>query len=305
MNSGGFSIQSVTISLALFLLLAIVVIVIRMKMVEPLSEKPFPNAKRPIVMAHRGGMGLWPENTLYAFEHAARLGVDVMEIDVRQTKDGEIVVIHDDVLERVSNGIGAVNDKTLEELKTLDFAYNFIKDGSDKPELRGTGITISTLREIFRSLPDSYFNIDIKDNSQKFVRSVLELIRNEGMLEKVVIGSFYDNIVNLVNSEASDFTTSAAAREAWVLFLLNKIALGRLHQPTGVAYQIPVRHKGMEVVTPSLVRTAHSLGQEVHVWTIDDPLEMKQLLEMGVDGIVTNRPDIALQVIKEFRKGAK
>ena len=271
-------------------------------MVEPLSEVPFPNARRPLVMAHRGGMGLWPENTLYAFERAARIGVDVMEIDVRQTKDGEIVVIHDDVLERVSNGIGAVSDKTLEELKSLDFAYHFVKDGGDKPELRGTGVTISTLREILTSLPDSYFNIDIKDNSQEFVRSVLKLVRSEGMLEKVVIGSFYDNIVNLVNSEASEFTTSAAAREAWIIFLLNKIGLGRLHQPTGVAYQIPVTHKGMDVVTPSLVRTAHSLGQEVHVWTVDDPVEIKRLLEMGVDAIVTNRPDIALQVIKEFRR---
>jgi glycerophosphoryl diester phosphodiesterase len=121
------------------------------------------------------------------------------------------------------------------------------------------------------------------------------------MLEKVVIGSFYDNIVNLVNSEDPEFTTSAAAREAWTLFLLNKISLGGLHQPTGVAYQIPVSHKGMNVVTPSLVRTAHSLGQEVHVWTIDDPVEMRRLLEMDVDGIVTNRPDIALQVVEEFR----
>ena len=192
--------------------------------------------------------------------------------------------------------------KIEEELKSLDFAYNFVKDGGGRPELRGTGVTIGTLKELFKSLPDSYFNIDIKVNSAAFVRDILELVREEGMLEKVVIGSFYDNIVDLVNREAGEFTTSASAREAWIIFLLNKIGLGRLHQPTGVAYQIPVTHKGMDVVTPSFVRTAHSLGQEVHVWTIDDPVEIRRLLEMGVDGIVTNRPDAAVEVVEEFRK---
>jgi len=302
MNSGGFSLQSVTLSIVVILALAVVAVILRIRMVEPINEKPFPSAKRPIVMAHRGGMGLWPENTLYAFEHAARIGVHVMEVDVRQTKDGEIVVIHDEVVDRVSNGKGAVTDKTLEELKSLDFAYHFVKDGGGKPELRGTGVTISTLREIFKRLPDSYYNIDIKVNSAAFVRDVLKVVREERMLEKVVIGSFYDNIVDLVNREAGEFTTSASSREAWIIFLLNKIGLGRLHQPAGVAYQIPVTHKGMEVVTPSFVRTAHSLGQEVHVWTIDDPVEISRLLEMGVDGIVTNRPDLAVEVIKEFRK---
>ncbi len=302
MNSGGFSLQSASLYIAIIFALAVLVIIIRMRMVEPISEKPFPKAKRPMVMAHRGGMGLWPENTLYAFEHAARIGVDVMEIDVRRTRDGEIVVIHDEAVDRVSDGKGAVADKTLEELKSLDFAYNFVKDGGGGPELRGTGVTIATLKELFKSLPDSYFNIDIKVNSAAFVRDVLELVREEGMLEKVVIGSFYDSIVDLVNREAGEFTTSASSREAWIIFLLNRIGLGRLHQPTGVAYQIPVTHKGMDVVTPSFVRTAHLLGQEVHVWTIDDPVEIRRLLEMGVDGIVTNRPDTAVEVVKEFRK---
>lgn len=302
MNSGGFSIQSATISIAVILAVIFVAIIFRMRMIEPVSEKPFPNAKRPLVMAHRGGMGLWPENTLYAFERAAKIGVDVMEIDVRQTKDGEIVVIHDEIVDRVSDGKGAVANLTLDELKSLDFAYHFVKNGGEKPELRGAGVTISTLREVLKSLPDLYFNIDIKVDSADFVRSVLKLVREEGMLDKVVIGSFYDDIVNLVNREASEFAASASEREAWVIFLLNKIGLGSLHQPTGVAYQIPVTHNGMNVVTPSLVRTAHSLGQEVHAWTIDDPAEIRRLVEMGVDGIVTNRPDIAITVIREFRK---
>lgn len=108
MNSDGFSLQSVTLYVVAILALAVIAAVIRIRMVEPVSEKPFPSAKRPIVMAHRGGLGLWPENTLYAFERAARIGVDVMEIDVRQTKDGEIVIIHDETVDRTSNGSGAV-----------------------------------------------------------------------------------------------------------------------------------------------------------------------------------------------------
>jgi glycerophosphoryl diester phosphodiesterase len=302
MNSGGFSLQSVTLSVAVILALAVVAVIIRIRMVEPITEKPFPDAKRPLIMAHRGGMGLWPENTLYAFERAAAMGVEVMEIDVRQSSDGEIVVIHDETVDNVSNGNGAVAELDLQELKSLDFAYDFIKDGGEKPELRGSGITITTLKELFQRLQGSYFNIDIKVNSAGFVRDVLELVRSEGMMERVVIGSFYGNIVNLVNSEAPEFITSASATEAWVMFLLNKVGLGRLHQPSGVAYQVPATHKGMVVVTPSFVRSAHSAGQEVHVWTVDDPSEMRRLLEMGVDGIVTNRPDMAVSVVKEFRE---
>ena len=290
------------VSTVIVFALVITFMIIRARNIKPVDKKPFTSAGRPLLLAHRGSMSLWPENTIYSFERAASTGADVMEIDVRQTADGEIVVIHDETVDRVTDGTGLVAKHTLDELKSLDFAYRFVKDGDEKPELRGQGITIPTLKELFLALPGSYFNIDIKADSKKLTRDLLHLIRSEGRIEKVVIGSFYSNIVELVKKEAPEFATSASAREAWTMFLLNKIGLGRLHRPSGVAYQIPAAHLGMAIVTPSFVRTAHSLGQELHVWTIDDPAEMRRLLKMGVDGIVTNRSDLAVNVIKEFRK---
>ena len=290
------------VSTVIVFALAITFMIIRARTIKPVDKKPFAGAARPLLMAHRGSMTLWPENTLYSFKRAAAMGADVMEIDVRQTADGEIVVCHDETVDRVTDGTGRVADLTLGELKSFDFAYNFVKDGEKKPELRGKGLTIPTLRELFLALPGSHFNIDIKADSEKLTRDLLNLIQSQGQIEKVVIGSFYSNIVELVKKEAPEFATSASAREAWTMFLLNKVGLGRLHRPSGVAYQLPAAHLGMAVVTPSFVRTAHSLGQELHVWTIDDPAEMRRLLKMGVDGIVTNRPDLAVNVIKEFRK---
>ena len=290
------------VSTVIVFALVITFMIIRARAVKPVDKKPFPTAARPLLLAHRGSMALWPENTLYGFERAASTGANVMEIDVRQTADGEIVVIHDETVDRVADGTGRVADLTLDELKSLDFAYRFIKDGDEKSELRGKGLTIPTLKELFLAMPGSYFNIDIKADSEKLTRDLLNLIRTQGQIEKVVIGSFYTNIVELIKKEAPEFATSASAREAWTMFLLNKVGLGRLHRPSGVAYQLPAAHLGMAVVTPSFVRTAHSLGQELHVWTIDEPAEMRRLLKMGVDGIVTNRSDLAVDVIKEFRK---
>lgn len=286
---------------AIFLIASVLALAasVRFAFVVPVIEKVFVTAKRPLIIAHRGGMGLWPENTLYAFERALKAGADVVELDLRPTADGEIVVIHDETVDRTSNGKGRVAELTLEELKNLDFAYNFIPDGQENPLLRGEGVTIPTLGELFRRLPDAYFTMEIKPDSPDFARKVAEFVRQTGMAQRVVLSSFHTRIVEYLQKHPVRIDTAASKSETTAVYILSKIGLGRLHQPKAKVYQVPVIHEGLRVVTPAFVRAAHSAGQEVYVWTIDEPSEMKRLLEMNVDGIITNRPDLLLRVVKD------
>jgi glycerophosphoryl diester phosphodiesterase len=265
----------------------------------PLEEKAFMDTKRPLNIAHRGGMALWPENTLHAFEGAVKLGADVLEIDVRPTLDGVIVVIHDHTVDRTSNGKGPVEEMTIAELKKLDFAWNFTTEEGHAP-LRGRGITICTLEELFARLPETNVNIDIKKESTEFADQVIALIRNMEMKDKVVVASFHDSVVKHVQQTAPEIDTAASTSEAKWLFFLHKIGLGRLHKPVAKAYQVPIIWNGFTVVTRYYIHAANLLGQEVHVWNINDPDEMRGLISIGVDGIVTDRPDILAKVIEEI-----
>lgn len=267
---------------------------IKFFLVIPLSEKPYPLAKRPLNIGHRGGMDLWPENSIYGFKKALDIGVDILELDVRESSDGEIVVIHDETVERTSNGTGRVDSLTLSELRELDFAQ--------RHELRGSGITISSLEELFDAFPDAYFNIEIKPEDDLLAEKVIRLLREKGVVKRVVITSFHNSVMKAIRLKAPDIATAASQAEVKEMYILALLGLGRLHQPVGSSYQIPLIHKGTTVATPGFMRAAHSVGQEVYVWTIDDEAQMKNLLEMGVDGIITSRPDILAGILSESGK---
>ena len=171
------------------------------------------DAGRPLVIAHRGGAGLWPENTLYAFERAAALGVDVIETDVRVTADGELVVFHDEGVERTTDGAGRVGSLTLAELKRLDAAYRFSPDGGRSFPLRGSGVTIPTLREVFTSLPRMRFNIEPKHAAPSLAVPLCRLIREHGMADRVLVASFSGAVLAEFRRECPEVATSAATGE--------------------------------------------------------------------------------------------
>jgi len=181
-------------SLSIFLLLLVfasLFLFTRYIFTAPLTTRIFPDLKRPLVIAHRGGANLWPENTLLAFTRAYETGADVLELDVRPSSDGRIVVIHDETVERTSDGRGRVDAMTLQALKRLDMAYYFKPVGDHVFPLRGKGVTLPTLEELFRELPDSHFNIEIKVNSPPFAMKVLRLIETYGMRDRVLLASFH------------------------------------------------------------------------------------------------------------------
>jgi len=260
---------------------------------------PFCGEQGVLVIAHRGGAALWPENTLVAFEGARDLGVDVLELDIHATSDGVLVVIHDSVVDRVTEGSGLVKEKTLTELKQLDAGYRWTEDGETHP-YRGKGLTIPTLAEVIEAAPDHWINIDIKQARPPIVDRLATLIETANLSERVLVGSFDPKVLRAFRKRCPGVATAAGLGEAKRFFVLHNLYLARFYKAKrGVAFQIPVDHEGRSIVTPRLIRDAHRRGFGVHAWTVNREAEMRRLIEAGVDGIVTDRPDLLLAIRKE------
>lgn len=255
------------------------------------------DARRPLVIAHRGGAGLWPENTLYGFEHAAALGVDVIETDVRATADGELVIFHDEGVGRTTDGAGRVGSLTLAELKRLDAGYRFSPDGGRSFPLRGSGVTVPTLREVFEALPQMRFNIEPKHAAPSLAAPLCRLIREHGMADKVLIASFSGAVLAEFRRECPEVATSAATGEVASFLTLQEAGLAASYSPAMQALQVPEYAGALRVLTRDFVEAAHGRNLRVHAWTVNAEADMRRLLDMGVDGIMTDYPDRLLKVL--------
>ncbi len=266
---------------------------------DPVAAHPFftQGPARPLVIAHRGGAGLWPENTLYAFEHAKALGVDCLELDVRSTSDGVLVVMHDATVERTTDGTGRVADMTLAELKGLDAGYRWTPDGGRSFPLRGRGITVPTLEEVFAALPQMRFIMEPKQEMPSITGPLCRMIEKHERTNSLIVGSFNQTVIDDFRRQCPAVATSASTAEASKFLSMYKTGVGRAYSPVMQALQVPEYFGGMEVVTKGFVDTAHQLNLEVHVWTVNNPENMRRLLEMGVDGIMTDYPDRLLQLV--------
>jgi glycerophosphoryl diester phosphodiesterase len=265
---------------------------------RPASDHPFFSSSRTLVIAHRGGRGLWPEGTLYAFKQALTLGVDVLEMDLRTTRDGFLVVMHDPSVDRTTDGSGPVRDYTLAELKKLDAAFNWSIDGGRIYPLRGKGIRIPTLREVFSELPDARLNIELKEKDPAIISALCDNIKKYHMTDQVLVASFKSDILKAFRRVCPQVATSAGAAEAQIFYGLHRIGMQALFTPAAQALQLPQHFKGTHVVTQSLVAAAHERNLKVHVWTVNDPRQMHRLLRSGVDGIITDFPDRMLRLLK-------
>lgn len=267
------------------------------------SEYPFFDQKSVMVIAHQGGEQLRPSNTLPAFEHAAALGVDVLEMDVHQTKDGVLVLMHDDTVDRTTDGSGAIQAMTLAEIKALDAGYYWTDDDGQTYPYRGQGITVPTLAEVFQAFPDMPMNIEIKQDSPSIVQSFCDLIHEYNMAEKVLIPTFHPDTMNEFRQTCPDVATSMTEPEIRKFFGLNMAGMGSLFTPPGQAFQVPETSGSLQIITPRFVQGAQNRNIAVHVWTVNDPADMERLIETGVDGIITDRPDLLLEVLGRDTEG--
>lgn len=266
--------------------------------------KPYyANFKPPLIIAHQGGDGVWPGDTIYAFEKAVEIGVDVLEMDAHITKDSQIVLMHDEKVDRTTNGAGLIEDLTLSELKQLDAAYQWSNDNGKTFPYRGQGIRVPTLEELFQKFSEMRYVIEIKLTQNPIDKPLCDLIRKYGMENKVVIASFHDGAMQTFRKTCPEVATSASRGEVTKFVLLGKVFLSGLVAPQYQSIQPPYDPKesmNIPIMTKRFIHEAHAENIKVEPWTVDDPDLMKQYIDWGVDGIMTDRPDLMMKALKDL-----
>ena len=284
----------------LTIVLVVAAVLIAVALLTPAApEFAFFESDRPMVIAHQGGEGLRPSNTLIAFENAVDLGVDVLEMDVHSTSDGTLVLIHDDTVDRTTDGSGRVKELTLAELQQLDAGDYWTPDDGATYPYRGQGVRIPTLEEIVTAFPEMKYNIEIKQVDPSIAVPLCKLLRHFGLTDRALVASFHPTAMDEFRAACPEVATSMVEDEIRPFFILNTAFLGSLYRPPGAAFQVPEYSGSQHVLTPRFVRGAQRNNVAVHPWTIDDPADMERFLDMGVDGIITDRPDIMIEVLQE------
>ncbi len=266
---------------------------------------PFFDLPRPVSIAHRGCAGEAPENTIPAFERALAQGAGMLESDLHLTHDGVPILIHDAIIDRVTDASGNVADFTAEALQRFDAGYHFSADGGQTHPYRNRGVRIPSLEDAFRHFPDARFNLEIKVPGSRLIAATLELVvkhRREAITlltagEDAIMVRLRDRLGGLVNPIAQ------GASERDIREFLSCAAAGTPPAPGPMALQIPPDFGGQPLVTGPLIEFAHARGVEVHVWTINDPAEMRRLLDLGADGIITDYPGRLAEAIADWRGG--
>jgi glycerophosphoryl diester phosphodiesterase len=253
----------------------------------------------PVNLAHRGASALAPENTLEAFQLAVEAGAGGLELDVHMTRDGHIVVIHDATVDRTTNGFGAVSEMTFDELRRFDAGHNFSPDGGPTRPYRGRGVRVPTLGEVLEEFPGVAVNIDIKAGTPGIEETVLSVLREADAFGRVLVVSIpHARVKRFRKVSGGHVSTGASKREIGVFFISSRLGLERLVRPAYDTVQVPLRHRGIPVVTPRFVRAAHARGVRVDAWTINQADEMRRLLDLGVDVIMTDRPGTLAEVLE-------
>jgi glycerophosphoryl diester phosphodiesterase len=261
-------------------------------------SRPFFGTSTPIPFAHRGGAKRWPENTLLAFQNAAALGYTHIETDIHETSDGRFVLFHDPTLERTTNGRGNLADHSLAQLKQLDAGYHFVEDGSYA--FRDADIRIPTLEEALELDPAILYNLEVKPKDPALAKRLWDFIEHHGIHDRVLVASEHDIVTDAFRTHSRGRVATSSGRKGAMAFWAH--VLSGTWKSALFAYdalQIPTTFRGIEVITPKFLDAAHHHGIQVHVWTIDDPAQMFELAHVGVDGIMTDLPDVLLEVLSK------
>jgi len=262
----------------------------------------YSDVSRPLVIAHQGGDGVWPGDTLYAFEKAVEIGSDALEMDAHVTKDGRIVLMHDETVDDTTDGTGPIEDLTLAQLKELDAAYEWSNDGGKTFPYRGQGIQVPALDEVFERFPQMRYVIEIKLTENPIDKPLCDLIRKFRMEDKVLIASFHDQAMQNFRATCPEVATSASRGEVTKIVLLGKVFLSGFVVPGYQSIQPPYdpqESMNIPIMTERFIHEAHAKNIRVEPWTVNDPDLMRQYIEWGVDGIITDRPDLMVEILSK------
>jgi glycerophosphoryl diester phosphodiesterase len=260
------------------------------------ASHPLLDLERRRVVAHRGGAALRPENTIEAFENGVAVGADALELDVQLSRDGAVVVCHDETVDRTTDGRGAIAALSADDLAALDAGYRF-GAGEGFP-FRARGFRVPRLREVLQrfSLP---LIIELKGRNLDLAAAAVDEVRRAGALGRVCFGSFSVPLLRAARACGDDVVTSAGTeeiRQALTWSYLAKLPPRRAYR----AFQVPETHGGTRVVSRRFLRATARARVPVHVWTVNDPGDMRRLLEWGVRAVITDRPDLGVAAVREF-----
>lgn len=273
--------------------------------------------RRVLNWAHQGGAREGPSSTLWAMRRAIETGAHAIELDVHATVDGHVVVCHDPTVDRTTNGHGAIAHLTLEEVQSLDNGYWWVPGEltahglpDDEYPLRGRApddreLRVPTLHEVLEEFPDVFFNFDIKQTAPAvtaYEQRVADVLVAHGRTDDVIVASFLDEATDAFCRIAPDACVSFGMNGTRDFFGAVREGVTPAVTPH-VALQVPPTVGDIELVTPEFVAAAHNHGIAVHVWTIDEPSEMRRLVEIGVDGVMTDRPSVLAAVLEELGVG--
>lgn len=251
---------------------------------------------RRLVYAHRGGAALAPENTMAAFERGMAEGADGLEFDVRLSRDGVPVVHHDPTLDRTTDARGPVSALTADELARVDAGCKFAPAGDGVFPFRGQGIGVPTLDEVVRRFPDARLIIEMKDDTEAIAEAVVKVLRKADALDRADIASFYARPVLEARRLGGGVRTGASQQEVRAALYAAWCGLSP-RKPAYYGFQIPERAGRLRIVSRRFVRCVSRAGLTVSVWTINEEADMKRLLDWGVTGLITDRPDVARRVL--------
>jgi glycerophosphoryl diester phosphodiesterase len=270
--------------------------------------------RRVLDFAHQGGAREAPSTTLLALRQAVAAGADALELDVHATSDRHLVVCHDPTVDATTNGTGPIATFTLQELQALDNAYWWVPGqivAPGRPDVeyvyRGRApldptLRVATLQEVLEEFPRTFLNLDIKQTApavEPYEAELAKMLREYGRTDDVIVASFHDAATEAFSAVAPEIPTSfgTTATAIFVRAVFNGIDPPPFRH---AALQLPTTFQGLTLIDERLIRAAHQAGIAVHVWTIDEPREMARLIELGVDGIMTDRPTVLEEVLDEL-----
>lgn len=236
-----------------------------------------------------------PENTLEAFRVAVeRWGADMLEMDVRRSRDGQVMVIHDATVDRTTDGSGTVASLSAAQIQELDAGARF-RDPRGRASFRDRGVVVPRFEEVLQAFPRMRLNVEAKEEA--VAAPLVEAVRRHGAEHRVLVAAEREGDRRSVRGYPGPW--GASRRQVARFWLLHRLPWGAGYVPGADILQVPDRWRGLPVVTPRFVRAAHARNLPVQVWTVDDPERMRRLLAMGVDGIQTDRPDLLARVLHE------
>lgn len=257
----------------------------------------------PVVLAHRGDSARFPENTMAAFESAVNMGVHVIETDVHLSSDGEVVIWHDETLERMSGDSRKINEMEWEEIREINAGYAFTPDRGRTYPYRNSPVRPVLLEELLIRFPDMRFNVDLKDRNPRLAERHASILQELNCIARVVTASFHKSTLDYFRSILPQAPTSCTSAEVVKLILLYRSGL--LTLPLKLkkrVLQVPEYSGRLRILTPGFVKYLHRKGLKVQVWTVNEEREMARFLDMGVDGIFTDRPALLLDCLKKRQK---